>query len=235
VARTLLSLAVMDRLDRDTPRDDDDAPTETATPRDDDDAPTETATPRPRRHLQIAKEPAPIAEFWQEFLAGTQGILKRRRARRAGRDDAKITLQLHRASKKALEGARKRYPLHDRLRPPRPRTWGECQARGLGTAESPCAYVSCRYHLAIDVTPSGGITLNRPSEEPQAAPHTCTLRVVEAHPGGLDHYTIADILNITHQGVSRMEVHALGRLAEACRRAGFSDVTLRELLEITRR
>ena len=32
-----------------------------------------------------------------------------------------------------------------------------------------------------------------------------------------------------------MEVHALGRLAEACRRAGFSDVTLRELLEITRR
>ena len=223
MARTLLSLAVMDRLDLDTPRDDDDAPTETATPR-----------RAPRRHLPLAREPR-IAEFWQEFLAGTSGHLKRRRARRATRDDAKLTLQLQRTSKKDLFAGQKRYPLRDRTLPPRPRTWGECQARGLGTAESPCAYVSCRYHLAIDVTPSGGITLNRPAEEPQAAPQTCTLRVVEAHPGGLDHYTIADILNITHQGVSRMEVHALGRLAEACRRAGFSDVTLRELLEITRR
>lgn len=221
MARALLSPRAMDRLDFDAPRDD--AP------------PTTDPAPPARRRLPVVHEIAPIAPFWEEFLAGTSDHLKRRRARRATRDDAKLTLQLQRTSKKDLFAGQKRYPLRDRTLPPRPRTWGECQARGLGTAESPCAYVSCRYHLAIDVTPSGGITLNRPAEEPQAAPQTCTLRVVEAHPGGLDHYTIADILNITHQGVSRMEVHALGRLAEACRRAGFSDVTLRELLEITRR
>ncbi len=221
MARALLSPRAMDRLDFDAPRDD--AP------------PTTDPAPPARRRLPVVHEIAPIAPFWEEFLAGTSDHLKRRRARRATRDDAKLTLQLQRTSKKALDAGRSRYPLRDRTLPPRPRTWGECQARGLGTAESPCAYVACRYHLAIDVTPSGGITLNRPSEEPQAAPHTCTLRVVEAHPGGLDHYTIADILNITQQGVSRMEVHALGRFAEACRKAGFSDVTLRELLEITRR
>lgn len=221
MARALLSPRAMDRLDFDAPRDD--AP------------PATDPAPPARRRLPVVHEIAPIAPFWEEFLAGTSDHLKRRRARRATRDDAKLTLQLQRTSKKDLFAGQKRYPIRDRTLPPRPRTWGECQARGLGTAESPCAYLACRYHLAIDVTPSGGITLNRPSEEPQAAPHTCTLRVVEAHPGGLDHYTIADILNITHQGVSRMEVHALGRLAEACRRAGFSDVTLRELLEITRR
>mgnify|MGYP000090023460 CR=1 FL=1 len=221
MARALLSPRAMDRLDFDAPRDD--AP------------PATDPAPPARRRLPVVHKAAPIAPFWEEFLSGTSDHLKRRRASRATRDDAKLTLQLQRTSKKDLFAGQKRYPLRDRTLPPRPRTWGECQARGLGTAESPCAYLACRYHLAIDVTPSGGITLNRPSEEPQAAPHTCTLRVVEAHPGGLDHYTIADILNITHQGVSRMEVHALGRLAEACRRAGFSDVTLRELLEITRR
>lgn len=221
MARALLLHGAMVRLDFDAPRDD--AP------------PATDPAPPARRRLPVVHEAAPIAPFWEEFLSGTRDHLKRRRARRATRDDAKLTLQLQRTSKKALDAGQKRYPLRDRTLPPRPRTWGECQARGLGTAASPCAYVSCRYHLAVDVTPCGGITLNRPAEEPQAAPQTCTLRVVEAHPGGLDHYTIADLLNITHQGVSRMEVHALGRFAEACRKAGFSDVTLRELLEITRR
>ena len=39
----------------------------------------------------------------------------------------------------------------------RPKTRKDCLDRELGTLENPCPYLSCKFHLALDVTPNGGI------------------------------------------------------------------------------
>lgn len=112
----------------------------------------------------------------------------------------------------------------------RPRTFGECQARGLGTATQPCPYLSCAYHTACDVDervgsihfnapwqadPADGVPDLAPALERMAA--TCTLRVAEEGEQTLDE--IAQTLGVTLERIRQIEVRALAALAEHTRDA----------------
>lgn len=95
--------------------------------------------------------------------------------------------------------------------PGRPATWGECRARGLGTPDAPCAYVSCGYHLYLDVTPRGALQLNFPEHEPHELRATCALAVAEA--GGLALAAVGRLVNLTRERVRQLERAGLARLA----------------------
>lgn len=89
-----------------------------------------------------------------------------------------------------------------------PRTWGDCQSQGLGTAERPCAYLRCRWNLQIDINPqSGEMRLMTGGSE-----HTCTLRV--AQHDGLQLDEIAAILHVSIERVRQLEAKALHKLRQ---------------------
>lgn len=90
--------------------------------------------------------------------------------------------------------------------PARPRTWGECRV----TNARPCPWVSCKYHLYLDVDPdTGSIILNHPDLEPWELRHTCALDVSSY--GGITLEDAGEILNITRERVRQIEVRAMTR------------------------
>ncbi|MDQ1446781.1 MAG: hypothetical protein QOI20_3245 [Acidimicrobiaceae bacterium] len=90
----------------------------------------------------------------------------------------------------------------------RPKTRAECRP-GIGVR--PCPFVSCRFHLAIDVNPeTGSLTLNRPELEVWELPESCALDVAER--GEQTREVIGDILNVTRERLRQLEVEALAEM-----------------------
>lgn len=88
----------------------------------------------------------------------------------------------------------------------RPAVRGDCI-----DAPRPCPWVSCRYHLALEVNPrTGSLRLNHPGLELEDLPQTCALDVADA--GGLSLWDVGQILNLTDERVRQLEERALGRL-----------------------
>ena len=85
---------------------------------------------------------------------------------------------------------------------PRPRTRGEC-AGGV----RPCPWVSCRHHLAIEVTSAGAIKVNFPHMDTWDMRETCALDVADAGEHTLDE--VGDLLNITRERARQLESMAL--------------------------
>lgn len=82
---------------------------------------------------------------------------------------------------------------------PRPQTRAECE-----NLTGPCPWVSCRYHLYLDVNHlSGAIKLNFPNMEPWEIPETCSLEVAER--GGITLEEIGGFVNISRERVRQME------------------------------
>ena len=93
----------------------------------------------------------------------------------------------------------------------RPRERGECEH-----SERPCPYVSCRYHLYLDVNPrTGSIKLNFPDLEVWEMPDTCSLDV--ASEGGITLEKAGQILNLTRERIRQMEAAGM----EKIRQSGF--------------
>ncbi len=86
-----------------------------------------------------------------------------------------------------------------------PRSRSECR-----DGERPCPFVSCRYHLAIDVRENGSITWNRPGTEIEEQVETCALDVADRGPMTLEE--IASQLEITREAVRQIEAAALRKL-----------------------
>jgi hypothetical protein len=116
-------------------------------------------------------------------------------------------------------------PLHS---PDRPRTRKECSSQSR-----PCPWVSCKYHLALDINPAtGSIHLNagargrrtlqrldrhgneewleRAADTVLDMPETCALDVAER--GGTTLEEIAELLGITRERARQTEVEALANL-----------------------
>lgn len=74
----------------------------------------------------------------------------------------------------------------------RPTTRAECRQ-----AARPCLFVSCRFHLYVDVTARGGLRLNFPDLEVWELPETCALDVAER--GALKLAEVSDLMNISRQ------------------------------------
>ena len=107
------------------------------------------------------------------------------------------------------------------LYPSRPRTRGEC-----GT-ERPCPWVSCKWHLAIDVTPSTGrITINQPRLlrwldgecAPPSAP-TCALDLADS--GRVTLEEIAWTTDLSRERARQIESEAMRKIG---RKRGLLDL-----------
>src|SRR4051812_3931279 len=83
-----------------------------------------------------------------------------------------VTTSVRRLSKTELARGRAEFPHEEHWRP---KTRGEC----LGM-ERPCPFVSCRYHLALDVNEErGSIKENFPGIELEDRAETCALDVAD--------------------------------------------------------
>ncbi len=91
----------------------------------------------------------------------------------------------------------------------RPATRAEC-----ANVARPCPYVSCKYHLYIDVNPrTGSIKINFPDKEVWELEHSCALDVAEQ--GGITLEDVGEILNLTRERIRQVEVSGLAKLEEA--------------------
>jgi sigma-70-like protein len=90
----------------------------------------------------------------------------------------------------------------------RPQSRSEC-----ANVARPCPYVSCKYHLYIDVNPStGSIKINFPDLEVWELQHSCALDV--AQQGGITLEEVGEILNLTRERIRQVEVRGLMKLKE---------------------
>jgi hypothetical protein len=90
----------------------------------------------------------------------------------------------------------------------RPQTRAQCR-----NDKRPCLYVSCRYHLYLDVNPmTGSIKINFPDKEVWQLEETCALDVAER--GGITLEEVGDIMNLTRERIRQVEVSGLDKLRQ---------------------
>ncbi len=91
----------------------------------------------------------------------------------------------------------------------RPKTRGEC-----ANVARPCPYVSCKYHLYMDVHPTkGSIKINFPDKEVWEIEHSCALDVADT--GGITLEEVGEILNLTRERIRQLEAEGLRKLEAA--------------------
>lgn len=96
--------------------------------------------------------------------------------------------------------------------PLRPQTRGACV-----DGPRPCPWVSCEYHLYLDVHPrTGSIKLNFPELEPHEIGHSCALDI--ADDGGLTLEDVGAVMNITRERVRQLEISGLRRIEVIARK-----------------
>lgn len=94
--------------------------------------------------------------------------------------------------------------------PERPKTVGDCFGYGAINQKRPCPWVSCKFHLYLDVDPeTGSIILNFPDLEPWELTHSCALDV--ASHGGVTLDEVGSIMNLTRERIRQIEIRALTR------------------------
>ncbi|MFK8000832.1 MAG: sigma factor-like helix-turn-helix DNA-binding protein [Polyangiales bacterium] len=133
-----------------------------------------------------------------------EGAPKRRRSRRKRRSRARArTISIRRLSKAELNRGRLLYPETDYWKPT---TREECK-----DMERPCPFVSCKFHLFIDVHPvRGAIKLNFPDLEVWEMTETCALDVADR--SGITLEEVGEIMNLTRERVRQVETAGLAKL-----------------------
>jgi hypothetical protein len=88
----------------------------------------------------------------------------------------------------------------------RPKTRGDCV-----DGPRPCPWVSCRHHLFLEVSKTGGIKYNFPGMEPGDLAESCSLDVAER--GGLTAPEVAQIMQVSPERVRQVQdgVEAIGK------------------------
>lgn len=100
----------------------------------------------------------------------------------------------------------------------RPKSRSDCL-----TMERPCLYVSCRYHLYLDVNPeTGSVKMNFPDKEIWELEDTCALDVADR--GGITLEEVGAIMNLTRERIRQVEVRGLEKLKETPEGLGGLDV-----------
>jgi hypothetical protein len=129
-------------------------------------------------------------------LGNPKPIMRRARAK---------TIAMKRLTKEELRIGALLYPERTYWRP---KSRGEC-----ANVSRPCPYVSCKYHLYIDVNPAtGSIKINFPDLEVWELQHSCALDVAQT--GGITLEEVGEILNLTRERIRQVEVRGLLKLKE---------------------
>jgi hypothetical protein len=130
-------------------------------------------------------------------------ISREQRRSRRKREVRARTISVKRMTKRELEIGRLLYPESDYEKP---RVRSEC-AEG----PRPCPFVSCKYHLYIDVSArTGAIKLNFPDLEVWELGESCALDVADR--GGTTLEDVGAIMNLTRERIRQVEVKALAKL-----------------------
>jgi len=94
----------------------------------------------------------------------------------------------------------------------RPVTRGDCEH-----AARPCPWVSCKYHLYLDVDPeTGSLKINFPGVPPDELgllEDTCVLDVADR--GGITFDAVGELLNVTRERARQLEASGLEWAARA--------------------
>lgn len=97
----------------------------------------------------------------------------------------------------------------------RPKVRGECPSF------RPCPWVSCKYHLYIDVTPTGKVKINFKDLEPHHLLESCALDVADSQ---TDRMILADIGiimgGLTRERIRQIEAEALRKYKAALAEIG---------------
>ncbi len=146
---------------------------------------------------ETTAEPTTLDDEPMMMLADPKPIVRRHKAK---------TIAMKRLTKEELRIGALLYPERSYWRP---KTRGEC-----ANVARPCPYVSCKYHLYIDVNPStGSIKVNFPEREVWELKHSCALDV--AQQGGITLEEVGEILNLTRERIRQVEVRGLMKLRDA--------------------
>jgi hypothetical protein len=106
-------------------------------------------------------------------------------------------------SKSELNRGRLLYPETD--------YWKPVTRAACADMERPCPFVSCKYHLYVDVHPvRGSIKLNFPDVEVWEMTETCALDVADR--GGITLEEVGEIMNLTRERVRQVETAGLAKL-----------------------
>jgi hypothetical protein len=130
-------------------------------------------------------------------------ISREQRRSRRKREVRARTISVKRMTKRELEIGRLLYPESDYEKP---RFRSEC-----ADGPRPCPFVSCKYHLYIDVSArTGAIKLNFPDLEVWDLGESCALDVADR--GGTTLEDVGAIMNLTRERIRQVEVKALAKL-----------------------
>jgi hypothetical protein len=165
----------------------------------------EPRTSGPQPQLQEVVDPLAIDGNLVRKAAQTADTAVTREQRRSRRKRAirARTISVKRMTKRELELGRLLYPETDYWKPA---TREECCG-----GERPCPFVSCKYHLYLDVSPrTGAIKLNFPDLEVWDMTETCALDVADR--GGTTLEDVGAIMNLTRERIRQVEVRALAKL-----------------------
>ncbi|HEX4477248.1 MAG TPA: sigma factor-like helix-turn-helix DNA-binding protein [Polyangiaceae bacterium] len=133
----------------------------------------------------------------EEQITREQRRSRRKRAVRAR------TISVKRMTKRELEIGRLLYPEDD--------YWKPAAREECLDGPRPCPFVSCKYHLFIDVSPrTGAIKLNFPDLEVWDMGESCSLDVADR--GGTTLEDVGAIMNLTRERIRQVEVKALAKL-----------------------
>lgn len=125
-----------------------------------------------------------------------------RRGARRGLRRSKM-LSLRSLSREEIEEARQILEAFEHFRPSHR---GECRQ-----AARPCPWVSCKYHLYLDIVPqSGSIKLNFPDLEVWEMAETCALDVADR--GGITLEEVGTLLNLTRERIRQVEHSGVQKL-----------------------
>jgi hypothetical protein len=152
---------------------------------------------------EVEEAPAIQGATALELGTETEHITREQRRSRRKRDVRARTISVKRMTKRELEIGRLLYPESDYEKP---RRREECV-----DGPRPCPFVSCKYHLYIDVSPrTGAIKLNFPDLEVWEMNESCALDVADR--GGTTLEDVGAIMNLTRERIRQVEVKALAKL-----------------------